>query len=69
MTETEKVLERQQLLLDKKHKLQQQEFEGFNKIYSNGYLSETEHQSQQQKLLQIAQEMESNKSNIVNISA
>ncbi len=69
LTETEKVLERQQLLLDKKHKLQQQEFERFNKIYSNGYLSETEHQSQQQKLLQIAQEMESNKSNIVNISA
>ncbi|HDS1212374.1 TPA: HlyD family efflux transporter periplasmic adaptor subunit [Shewanella algae] len=69
LTETEKVLERQQLLLDKKHKLQQQEFERFSKIYSNGYLSETEHQSQQQKLLQIAQEMESNKSNIVNISA
>ncbi|WP_412500293.1 HlyD family secretion protein [Shewanella chilikensis] len=69
LTKTEKVLERQQLLLDKKHKLQQQEFERFNKIYSNGYLSETEHQSQQQKLLQIAQEMKSNKSNIVNISA
>ncbi|WP_338591226.1 HlyD family efflux transporter periplasmic adaptor subunit [Shewanella khirikhana] len=69
LAETEKVLVRQRTILEQKQALQQQEFERFNKIYQDGFLSEAEYQVQQQKLLQIAQELESNRSSQVNVVA
>lgn len=69
LAETEKVLVRQRTILEQKQALQQQEFERFNKIYQDGFLSEAEYQAQQQKLLQIAQELEANRSSQVNVAA
>jgi len=67
--ESIKVLERQKALLKDKQHLQKMEYERFSKIYHDGYLSEAEYHVQEQKLLQIAQEIESNYANIVSVNS